>query len=118
MSLVHKDDFATNNTLTAENVFCELFFTENANTTIKSHPTNDLVLPATTLTNMCYQYMFAGCQGLTRAPELPATEMTVACYASMFEGCTGLTQAPDILPCTYMTPYSIDDSDPYFMKWE
>ena len=61
-----------------------------ANTTIKSHPTNDLLLPATTLTNMCYQYMFAGCQGLTRAPELPATGMTVACYASMFQDCTSL----------------------------
>lgn len=125
MSLISSTDYATLTTLTSKDTFSHLFAVPGAdpwevkpNTTIKSHPTNDLVLPATTLTNMCYQYMFAGCQGLTRAPELPATEMTVACYASMFEGCTGLTQAPDILPCTYMTPYSIDDSDPDFMKWE
>ena len=123
MSLISSTDYATLTTLTGKDTFSHLFAVPGAdpwevkpNTTIKSHPTNDLVLPATTLTNMCYQYMFAGCQGLTRAPELPATEMQVACYASMFEGCSGLTKAPDILPCTYMTPYSIDDSDP--MQWE
>ena len=119
MSLLSSSGFASLTSLTAPDTFSHLFALPGANpwqvepnTTIKSHPTLPLVLPATELTNMCYQYMFAGCQGLTRAPELPATEMTVACYASMFQDCTGLTQAPAILPCTAMTPYSIDDSDP------
>jgi len=99
MSLVHKDDFATNNTLTAENVFCELFFTENANTTIKSHPTKELLLPATSLPMTAYMYMFANCQGLTRAPELPAMTLGPVCYHRMFGDCTSLAVAPK-LPAT------------------
>ena len=35
-----------------------------------------IVLPATTLANYCYQYMFSGCTFLTTAPELPATTLT------------------------------------------
>lgn len=114
MSLIHAEDFATNFTLTGSSNFASLFragfdyttFSTIPNTTIQNHPTKDIVLPATTLTNMCYMGMFSGCQSLTRAPELPATEMTVACYAEMFST-TGLTQAP-VLPCTEMTPYSYD----------
>ena len=114
MSLIHAEDFATNFTLTGSSNFASLFragfdyttFSTIPNTTIQNHLTKDIVLPATTLTNMCYMGMFSGCQGLTRAPELPATEMTVACYAEMFST-TGLTQAP-VLPCTEMTPYSYD----------
>lgn len=122
MSLLSSADFATQTALSSSDTFSHLFavpgenpWEVSPNTTIKNHPTSDIVLPATTLTNMCYQYMFAGCQGMTRAPQLPATEMTVACYASMFEGCTGLTEAPAILPCTYMTPYSVEEIDP--MNW-
>ena len=114
MSLINSTDFATLTTLTGKDAFSHLFCVPGAttwevvpNTTIKNHPTKDLVLPATTLTNMCYMNMFAGCQGLTRAPELPATEMTVACYASMFEGCSSLTVAP-ALPTTTFTPYGQD----------
>ena len=114
MSLVNSTDFATLTTLTGKDAFSHLFSVPGANawdvvpnTTIKSHPTKDLVLPATTLTNMCYMNMFSGCQGLTRAPELPATELPVACYASMFEGCTSLTEAP-ALPTTTFTPYGMD----------
>ena len=114
MSLINATDFATLTTLTGKDAFSHLFSVPGEspwevvpNTTIKNHPTKDLVLPATTLTNMCYMNMFSGCQGLTRAPELPATEMPVACYASMFEGCTSLTVAP-VLPTTTFTPYSFD----------
>ena len=114
MSLINASDFATLTTLTGKDAFSHLFAVAGTdpwevvpNTTIKNHPTKDLVLPATTLTNMCYMNMFTGCQGLTRAPELPATEMTVACYASMFEGCTNLTKAP-ALPTTTFTPYGQD----------
>lgn len=116
MSLISSTDFAVLKTLTGKDTFSHLFSKpgENVwevvpNTTIKSHPTKDLVLPATKLTNMCYYYMFAGCQGLTRAPELPATDMPVACYGSMFEGCTGLTKAP-ALPTTVFTDYGFDET--------
>ena len=114
MSLINSTDFATLTTLTGKDAFSHLFSVPGAtpwdvvpNTTIKNHPTKDLVLPATTLTNMCYMNMFTGCQGLTRAPELPATVMPVACYASMFEGCSSLTVAP-ALPTTTFTPYGFD----------
>ena len=60
---------------------------------------SNLVLPATTLKDACYQYMFSGCTGITTPPELPATALTSNCYESMFFGCTSLTTAP-ALPAT------------------
>ena len=61
-------------------------------------------LPATTLKNGCYGYMFYGCSSLTQAPELPVTTLKNGCYSSMFSGCTSLTQAPE-LPATTLAPY-------------
>ena len=61
-------------------------------------------LPATTLAEYCYYYMFNGCTGLTTAPELPATTLAEYCYSSMFIGCTGLTTAPE-LPATTLAEY-------------
>ena len=60
---------------------------------------SNLILPATTLDNGCYQFMFTGCEKLTTAPELPATELTERCYDGMFQYCTSLTTAPE-LPAT------------------
>ena len=57
-------------------------------------------LPATTLKEYCYQYMFLGCTALTEAPELPATTLAGNCYNGMFLGCTALTKAPSKLPAT------------------
>ena len=57
-------------------------------------------LPATTLADWCYQYMFLGCTALTEAPELPATTLAGNCYNGMFLGCTALTKAPSELPAT------------------
>ena len=59
MSLIHATDFATNYAMTGDWNFAKLFRKEGAQpwdppmtvTTIKSHPTNDIVLPATSLTN-------------------------------------------------------------------
>ena len=62
-----------------------------------------LLLPATTLYNYCYYYMFYNCKSLTTAPELPATTLAQNCYYSMFQGCTALTTAPSILPATTLT---------------
>jgi hypothetical protein len=56
-------------------------------------------LPATTLAERCYEYMFKGCTSLTQSPELPATTLADVCYNGMFWGCTSLTQAPE-LPAT------------------
>ena len=48
------------------------------------------LLTATTLDDFCYAYMFRGCTGLIKAPELPATTLDDYCYAYMFNGCTNL----------------------------
>lgn len=56
------------------------------------------VLPATTLADHCYYYMFYNCTSLTSAPALPATTLASSCYKSMFQGCSNLkisdTQVP------------------------
>ena len=57
------------------------------------------VLPATTLADNCYQDMFANCTSLTAAPVLPATTLVIRCYSGMFMGCTSLITAP-ALPAT------------------
>jgi len=62
----------------------------------------NLVLPATTLLEGCYQRMFDGCTSLTSVstlPSLPATTLGVACYYQMFKGCTSLVNIP-ALPAT------------------
>lgn len=114
MSLVDADDFSTLATLTGDWNFAKLFKLPTVNlwdppvtvTTIKSHPTYDIVLPATTLTNYCYNGLFAGCSGITRAPKLPATTMKIGCYAEMFRA-TSIVEAP-ALPTTVFQPYSYD----------
>lgn len=56
-----------------------------------------LSLPATTLANFCYYYMFYACTSLTTAPELPATKMASYCYDAMFMTCTALTTTQNVL---------------------
>jgi hypothetical protein len=65
-------------------------------------------LPATTLTENCYYRMFYGCTSLTIAPKLPATALDYSCYASMFYGCTSLTTAPE-LPATTLADFCYDN---------
>ena len=57
-------------------------------------------LPATTLVNNCYEYMFQDCTSLTTAPTLPATTLSTYCYRLMFRNCTSLTKAPELLAAT------------------
>lgn len=90
MSLFYGDDFVgkTSFPLTAR---CYRLFTNSNIVNAKN-----LILPATTLTQGCYEEMFKGCTSLTTAPELPATEVRKNCYRSMFYGCTSLTTAPTL----------------------
>lgn len=67
-----------------------------ADTIITYAPT---ILPATTLAQSCYTSMFQNCTVLTTAPELPATVMAQSCYGAMFYGCSALRVAPE-LPAT------------------
>jgi hypothetical protein len=66
--------------------------------------TNNYYLPATTLTDLCYSYMFSDCTSLTTAPELPATMLANNCYSGMFYNCTSLTTPPE-LPATMLSNY-------------
>lgn len=99
MSLISSTDFASVTTLTGEKNFSQLFETSDSEHLI-SHPTKDIVLSATTLTERCYFRMFMGCSGLTKAPDLPATTLAPYCYTRIFSGC-GFTTAP-ALPATTM----------------
>ena len=103
MSLLSPTDFATA-TEVADFCFWRLFASPDLapNNTILNHPTYDIVLPATTISVSSYAFMFYGCQGITRAPELPATKLADCCYEEMFSSCTNLTYVPD-LPAADLT---------------
>lgn len=49
-------------------------------------------LPAMTTKQLCYQVMFENCTSLMESPKLPATNLSFACYNGMFSGCTLLTK--------------------------
>jgi len=57
------------------------------------------ILPAVTLKKYCYQNMFSACSSMISAPELPATQLEDNCYCAMFSGCSSLEMAPE-LPAT------------------
>lgn len=92
MSLCYGDNFIGQTTLPANSIFYQLFgcpsWSSVYNTALTS--AENLVLPATTLTEYCYQYMFCHCSSLTTAPELPATTLVNACYSWMFVDCSSL----------------------------
>lgn len=102
MSLINKDNFATNTTLEAQGTFYYLF---KDNTKIYNHDSKTLELPATTLQDACYKYMFLCCTNLTKAPNLPATDLANHCYYSMFESCYALTSTQEELPATTLQTY-------------
>ena len=92
MSLINDEgDFSKDKTISGEYAFGALLY---ANEKLFNHPEKEILLPATTLSEGCYEAMFRGCYGLTRAPELPATKLTPECYYQMFRYCTALTTAP------------------------
>ena len=99
MSLVNSTDFVNLKTLSGSYTFGYLFRYCTGLT-----DASNLVLPATTLTQSCYFYMFERCTSLTTAPELPATTLASNCYNQMFQNCTSLTTAPE-LPATTLANY-------------
>ena len=102
MSLINKDNFATNTELTADGAFYNLF---KGNGALYFHDTKTLELPATALTNGCYQQMFMDCIKITKAPTLSATTLKDHCYEGMFQGCTALTTIQEELPATSLVSY-------------
>ena len=95
MSLVYWDDFSSRTELTIDFAFQYLF---HENYHLVNHPTLDILLPATTITEGAYAYMFDGCTKLERAPELPAVNVPDLCYDTMFGYCESLIKTPTVLP--------------------
>ena len=87
MSLLYEDNFEDKTVFpdNSEYVFSFLFW---GNKHLCS--AEKLILPATTLVEGCYRFMFYMCSSLTTAPALPATKLVNNCYWSMFNGCTSL----------------------------
>ena len=88
MSLLKgKDNLEGATAIEAKNAFYGLFAgAEN----LVNNADRQLVLPATTLTEGCYDNMFSGCKGIEKAPELPAPTLVKDCYQEMFAGCSKL----------------------------
>lgn len=98
MSLLHSDErFYKDNELTVRGIFKQLF---SGCTTLQS--AENLILPATALTDNCYEKMFYNCSSLTKVPSLPAEKLSNQCYYEMFYGCTSLTNAPELLAPTLL----------------
>lgn len=95
MSLVYGDNFEGQTSLSNKNYIFRNLFSNNHNLM----DVENLVLPATTLADSCYAFMFDGCTSLVTAPELPATTLANYCYDEMFSDCSSLTTAPE-LPAT------------------
>ena len=95
MSLLFGDDFKGQTSLESKSYAFKKLFYNNKNIT----SAENLSLPATTLANGCYSYMFYGCTSLVTAPELPATTLANVRYTDMFYGCSSLVTAPE-LPAT------------------
>lgn len=93
MSLIYGDNFIGNTALTGTYNFCSMFKQSNAVSA------ENLVLPATVLTPHCYRAMFANSPSVEVAPELPALTLADSCYKYMFQE-TSITTAPDLLAPT------------------
>jgi len=92
MSLCNGDGFKDSyNEISSNNCFKNFF--SNLNIIDAAN----LILPATTITDSCYAYMFAGCKELITSPELPATTLKESCYESMFKDCENLKNAPKLI---------------------
>ena len=91
MSLIYGDNFVNTTTFNSGTYnFCSLF------KKAKVISAENLILPATILTEYCYRAMFSWCTYLTVAPQLPATTLAKGVYWYMFESCS-ITTAPNLL---------------------
>ena len=94
MSLIYGDNFIDKTDLpTGSSTFAQLFNQSRIT------DAQNLVLPATTLTEYCYASMFTNCDNLIKTPQLLATTLAPYCYLRMFSECESLTTAP-ALPAT------------------
>lgn len=98
MSMLFGDDFEDKTDLSSYTHAFRYMFYNNTHVVNAS----GMTLPATTLSNYCYAYMFYGCSSLVTASELPATTLASFCYYAMFSK-TALVTAPILSATTLMT---------------
>ena len=80
--------------------YCGYKMFDNDNSLLDGALTKTPLLPATTLAESCYEFMFGNCELLKNVPEiLPATTLAERCYNGMFYQCGPITKAP-MLPAT------------------
>ena len=93
MSLIYGDNFINQYTLSSNYAFCSMFKLSNVISA------ENLILPATSLSQYAYRAMFSNAYSLTAAPALPATTLNTGVYYYMFENCAFST-APELLAPT------------------
>jgi hypothetical protein len=93
MSLVYGDNFINQDTLSSNYTFCSMFKLSNVVSA------ENLILPATSLSQYAYRAMFSNAYLLNVAPALPATRLNTGVYYYMFENCAFST-APELLAPT------------------
>ena len=99
MSLIYGDNFYGQTVLDTPYSFHRLFASIRIGVMYEYNniiDASNLILPATTLADNCYFFMFESCISLTTAPELPATTLADGCYFGMFDNCESLTTAPEL----------------------
>ena len=82
MSVVYGDDFRNNNFVPDYKL--EYLFSDSLVSEILNPET---FLPYTEVGEFAYYYLFSYCEGLINAPVLPATTLTQGCYSYMFNEC-------------------------------
>lgn len=97
MSMAYGADFKDKTEISTNYAFFRLF---RLTTVVDA---SMLQLPAMSLSDSCYEAMFAGCTNLEKVPtRLPALLLAKRCYASMYWGCSNLEVGSD-LPATDLT---------------
>lgn len=91
MSLIDKDNFRTLVHFTETLVFYRLFYNCSKLTSAEN-----LLFPATRLTDECYSHVFMNCTGMTGVPSFESTRLGKWCYDGAFEN-TGIVDASGIV---------------------
>lgn len=99
MSLLYGDNFVEQTILPSNFVFCSLF---NGAMVVSAE---NLILPASVLTEHCYRAMFSHATYLIISPVLPAKNIVTGCYKYMFENAENIKQ----ITCLAETGLYVDD---------
>ena len=92
MSLIYGDNFKEKYSLPYGGYNLQKLFYQNT----RLVNAENLVLPAKKLTTDCYFSMFSGCTSLKTAPKLPATTLAEGCYSYMFKNTNVLPDTSNI----------------------